>query len=257
MQPWEQAILQDKDPNFRVFNLAGGNPFNENRTSYRLKSIGGYSAAKLRRYQDLIDEHLSQMHYPVIDMLNTKYYVVEQDGITMAVPNDGALGNAWFADSLRAVSGADAECAALMEVDLSNTVVADIDAFGGYVQGFAPAGEGAEIHLTEYKPDRLEYDCDSPSGGTVVFSEIYYPFGWKAYIDDVPAEHFRANYTLRAMNVPAGAHHIRFEFRPDSVRRGNAFSMTCIVMMFGAMLAFAVTGILRMRRRSRQAAPEK
>jgi hypothetical protein len=246
-QPWEKAILADKDPNFRVYNIASGNPFNENRTSYRLKSVGGYSAAKLRRYQDLIEQHLAPMHMPVFNMLNTKYFVVEQDGITMAVPNQDALGNAWFVDSLCAVKGADAECAALTEVNLSNTAVVDTDAFGASVAGFKPAGDGAEVHLTTYKPDILEYDCDSPDGGTIVFSEIYYPFGWKATIDGTPAEHFRANYTLRAMNVPAGRHQIRFEFRPDSVRKGNILSVACIILMFGLMAFFAVRGILSKR----------
>ena len=248
MQPWEQAILADKDPHFRVFNLATGDPFTENRTSYRLKSIGGYSAAKLRRYQDLIDEHLGQMHLPVINMLNTKYFVVNQDGMTMAVPNEDAMGNAWWVDSLCTVSGADAECAALTEVDLKKAMVVDTDAFGASVADFKPAGEGAEVHLTNYKPDILEYDCTSPDGGTIVFSEIFYPFGWKAYIDDTPAEHFRANYTLRAMNVPAGSHHIRFEFRPDSVRKGDILSLACIILMFGIMVFFAVRGILLKRK---------
>lgn len=248
-QPWEKAILADKDPHFRVYNIASGNPFNENRTSYRLKSVGGYSAAKLRRYQDLIDEHLSQMHRPVLDMLNTKYFVVEQDGATVPMLNEDALGNAWFVDSLCAVKGADAECAALMEVNLANTAVVDTDAFGSYTDGFRPAGEGAEVRLTTYKPDILEYECNSPSGGTIVFSEIYYPFGWKASIDGGASEHFRANYTLRAMNVPAGRHKIRFEFRPDSVRRGDTLSLACIILMFGVMAFFAVRGILALRKK--------
>ena len=246
-QPWETAILADQDPHFRVFNLAG-NTFNENRTSYRFKSIGGYSAAKLRRYQDIIDEHLSKMHMPVVNMLNAKYIVMDRGGHTMAVPNDGALGNAWFVDSLYAVRGADAECAALMDVNLANTVVVDTDSFGDCVAAFKPAGDGATVHLTTYKPDILEYECDSPDGGTIVFSEIYYPFGWKATVDGKPAGHFRANYTLRAMDVPAGRHNIRFEFRPDSVRRGDILSLACIILMFGSMLFFAVTGILRARR---------
>ncbi len=250
-QSWEKAILADSDPHFRVYNVSTGNPFNENRTSYRLKSIGGYSAAKLRRYQDLIDEHLSQMHRPVIDMLNAKYFVINQDGGPQAVLNDQALGNAWFVDSLYTVKGADAECAALMQADLANTVVVDTDFFGRYADGFKPAGEGADVHLTVYKPDRLEYDCISPAGGTIVFSEIYYPYGWKATVDGAPADHFRANYTLRAMNVPAGSHHIVFEFRPDSVRRGDAFSMTCIILMFGLMAFFAVRGILIARKDKR------
>ena len=248
-QPWEKEILQDKDPNFRVFNLVGGNPFNENRTSYRLKSIGGYSAAKLRRYQDLIDEHLGQMHMPVLNMLNTKYFVTEQEGGAVVVANPDALGNAWFADSLCLVKGADAECAALMQVDLAKTMVVDTDAFGSFVEGFSPAGEGAEVHLTKYRPDYLEYDCSSPAGGAIVFSEIYYPYGWKATIDGRPAEHFRANYTLRAMSVPAGEHHIRFEFRPDSVRKGDSLSVTCIILMFGLMLFYAVRCVLSARKR--------
>ncbi len=251
VQPWEQEILKDDDAHFRVFNVAG-NTFNENRTSYRLKSIGGYSAAKLRRYQDLIDEHLSQMHMPVINMLNAKYFVVAREGGTVAVPNPDAMGNAWFVDSLCPVNGADAECAALMDVDLHKAVVVDTDAFGSYVADFTPAGEGAEVLLTTYKPDILEYDCSSANGGTIVFSEIYYPFGWKATIDGAPAEHFRANYTLRAMNVPAGKHQIRFEFRPDSVRMGDSLSVTCIILMFGMMAVFAVRGILS-RRKAKQA----
>lgn len=243
MQPWEEAILQDEDPSFRVFNLTENDPFRENRTSYRLKSIGGYSAAKLRRYQDLIDEHLVQMHRPVIDMLNAKYFVVEQNGQKVPLINDSAMGNAWFADSLCAVSGADAECAALMQVDLRKAMVVDTDSFGEYVQEFAPAGEGAQVSLTSYAPDILEYDCSSPRGGSIVFSEIYYPYGWKAYIDGAPAEHYRANYTLRALNVPSGQHHIRFEFRPDSVRRGDILSMFCMALMFGVMIFSAVRGI--------------
>ena len=248
IQPWEQAILEDSDPHFRVFNVAG-NTFNENRTSYRLKSIGGYSAAKLRRYQDLIDEHLSQMHMPVLNMLNAKYFVTEQDGLSVPMINPEALGNAWFVDTLCAVRGADAECAALMEVDLARTMVVDTDAFGSSVESFKPAGEGTEVHLTLYKPDRLEYDCTSAGGGSIVFSEIYYPYGWKATIDGAPAEHYRANYTLRAMNVPSGAHHIVFEFRPDSVRRGDAFSMTCIILMLATIIAAAVMGLLSLRRK--------
>ena len=135
-----------------------------------------------------------------------------------------------------------------MQVDLANTVVVDTDAFGSFADGFKPAADGSEVHLTVYKPDRLEYDCNSPDGGTVVFSEIYYPYGWKATVDGAPADHFRANYTLRAMNVPAGSHHIVFEFRPDSVRKGDFLSLACIILMFGLMAFFAVRGILRARR---------
>ena len=240
MQPWEKQILDnDKDPNFRVMNLAVST-FNDARTSYRLKSIGGYSAAKLRRYQDLIDEHLSKMHWPVIDMLNTKYLIVadRQTGETGVQLNPNAMGNAWFVDTLVVVDTPNQECDGLMQYDLHNTAVLDkefadnLNGYPEYAQIVNPTDSTASVVLTKYTPEYIEYDSQSSQDGTIVFSEIYYPHGWQALIDGEKVDHFRVNYLLRALNVPAGQHHIRFEFRPESVEKGNMLSMAFVIAMY-------------------------
>lgn len=244
MQPYEAQILQDKDPHFRVLNLAA-NTFNDSRTSYYFKSLGGYSAAKLRRYQDLIDEHISKMHMPVINMLNAKYIIVPTNqGQPMPQRNPEAFGNAWFVDSLVVVNTPNEECAALNEIDLRHTAVLDDD-FASFTEGFVPGNDAAaSIRLSSYAPDALEYQSFSKKDGTVVFSEIYYPYGWKAYIDGKPVEHFRVNYALRALNVPAGNHDIRFEFRPDSVYKGGRLSVVCAILMYVVMAVLALRAAL-------------
>lgn len=236
MQPYEEAILQDKDPHFRVLNLAS-NTFNDSRTSYYLKSLGGYHAAKLRRYQDLIDEHLSKMNMDVISMLNAKY-IIYQDNSGNVVPqrNPQAMGNAWYVDSLLVVNTPNEECEALNHIDLHHTAVLDAK-FAAYVRDFqTPHDASARVQLTSYKPNGLTYETSSAQDGTVVFSEIYYPYGWKAYIDEVPTDHFRVNYALRAMNVPAGQHRIRFEFQPDSIYKGDRVSMICAILIYLTLL---------------------
>ncbi len=240
MQPWEKQILDnDKDPNFRVMNLAVST-FNDARTSYRLKSIGGYSAAKLRRYQDLIDEHLSKMHWPVIDMLNTKYLIFkdQQSGEIGVQQNPNAMGNAWYVDTLVVVDTPNQECDGLMEYDLHTTAVLDkefaqnLNGYPEFAQIVNTKDSTATVELTKYTPEYIEYDAKSTEDGTIVFSEIYYPHGWKALIDGEPTDHFRVNYLLRALNVPAGQHHIRFEFRPESVEKGNMLSMAFVIAMY-------------------------
>lgn len=231
IQPWEKQILDnDKDPNFRVFNTAM-NPFNDARTSYRLKSIGGYSAAKLRRYQDLIDEHLSKMHMPVINMLNTKYFIVKaEDGLRVQY-NPEAMGNAWFVNNVVKVNSANEECDGLMKYDLHHTAVVGAD-FAAQVPASIAADSTATVKLTKYTPAYIEYDAQCEQPGTIVFSEIYYPHGWHATVDGVEVPHYRVNYLLRALNVQAGKHHIRFEFAPESVAKGNRLAMVFAVLMY-------------------------
>lgn len=227
IQPWEQQILQDKDY-YRVFNMTG-NPFNEARTGYRLHSVGGYSAAKLRRYQDLIDEHLSRMNINVYSMLNTRYFVVKgPNGAPQVQYNPDALGNAWFVDSIVVVNTANEESDALRSLDLRYTAVTDTT-FAKYILATqTPADDEATVEFVSYSPKRLEYRTSSTVDKTLVFSEIYYPYGWKASIDGQAAEIFRVNYALRAINVPAGEHTIVMVFEPDSVRKGNILSFICL-----------------------------
>ncbi|MBQ9400114.1 MAG: hypothetical protein IJU27_05690 [Bacteroidales bacterium] len=244
MEPYEEAILSDPDPHFRVYNLTVS-PFNDARTSYYLKSIGGYSAVKLRRYQDLIDEHLGKMHMPVISMLNTKYFIVSgEDGSPEVQRNPYALGNAWWVEQLVSVDNANAESDALMQVDLAKTAVLDKE-FASFVSDFNPGvAEDATVRLTKYTPKTLDYVCSSSQPGTIVFSEIYYPYGWKATIDGKPADHYRVDYMLRAMNVPAGEHEIHFVFDPDSVKKGDTLSVICCLLMYGITLAVVVLAIV-------------
>lgn len=250
MQDYERRLLDDPDPHFRVMNLTT-NTFNDARTSYYLKSIGGYHAAKLRRYQDLIDEHLGKMHMPVIGMLNAKYIIVQgDDGRPEPQLNPYALGNAWYVGTIRTAEDANEESDALMQMDLRKEAVVD-KGFAGHVRDFEPGiADGATVRLTSYTPKSVEYVSESTADGTVVFSEIYYPYGWKATIDGIPAEHFRANYMLRAMNVPAGKHEIRFTFDPDSVRKGDSIAVVCTCLIYLLTIVGIAASVWRRRKSS-------
>lgn len=249
MMPYEEQILQDEDPHFRVFNLTT-DTFNENRTSYYFESIGGYSAAKLRRYQDLISEHLSKLHWPVIGMLNAKYIILpDENGQPEAKLNPYALGNAWFVDKIYVADGPRQESDALNSIDLSHEAVVD-KSFAPLLMTDSPSKpEDAVISLAGFTPKSLDYEYSSSTSGTVVFSEIYYPYGWKASIDGEPVEHFRANYTLRALNVPAGHHNINFTFDPESVRKGDTLASICVILMYLLTIAAAAFGIVKFIKR--------
>ncbi len=249
MQPYEKAILQDKDPHFRVFNFAA-NTFNDARTSYRLKSIGGYHAAKLRRYQDLIDAHLSKNNMNVINMLNTKYIIVPgQNGQPTPQFNPDAMGNAWFIDELKLVDTPNQESDALNHLDLRTTAVAD-KRFASQASLLSTNPDStAVIRLTSYAPNKIEYSSTSEVDKVAVFSEIYYPYDWQAFIDDVPVPHFRANYTLRAMNITAGEHVIRFESVPTTLIRGEKIATTSFVISGLIILSCMIYPLYRRRKR--------
>ena len=252
MQSHEKQILQDRDPHFRVMNLTT-NTFNDARTSYYLKSIGGYSAAKLRRYQDLIDQHISKMNMNVINMLNAKYLIVpdKKGGQPQVQRNFGAMGNAWFVDTLLVVNTANEESDALNYIDLRSTAVLDKE-FASCVEDFTPQRDPESmVRLTKYTPRYIDYEYTTSHPGTIVFSEIYYPYGWKAMIDGVPVDHYRVNYMLRALNVPAGNHTIHFEFDPDSAKKGDTIAMICILIMYGTMagvMVFSLYATVRKRK---------
>ncbi len=221
-QPWEKQLAHDKDPNYRVLNLTT-NTFNDARTSYRHKSIGGYHAAKLRRYQDLIEAHISKNNMAVLNMLNTKYFITQQG----VMPNPEAMGNAWFVDTVQFVVTPNEESAALWNLNLHTTAVADKQ----FEDVLAPisTGEG-QIRLTSYAPNKLTYEASTTADKVAVFSEIYYPHGWHAYIDGKETPLGRVNYLLRALNVPAGEHTITMEFVPDAMRL-DRFSVACFVLI--------------------------
>ena len=262
--PYEEQLLQDKT-DYRVLNLAT-NTFNEARTSYYLKSIGGYSAAKLRRYQDLIDVHIapempplmqaiSQTNgfqlpcngdsiFPVLNMLNMKYAIVPlQNGQQVPVENPYAMGNCWFVNDLQVVDNANDEIAAIGKINLRNMAVADksfADKLDIDLPDVAPlmAYNEDKIALTHYAPNRLDYTAQNEQNRIAVFSEIYYPHGWKLYLLDKNGNFdtelpiARVNYMLRAAVIPAGTHTLAMVFQPESVRKGNILSMVCFALFF-------------------------
>lgn len=227
MQDWEKAILQDKSLDYRVLNLSS-DTFNDTRTSYRLKSLGGYSAAKMRRYQDLIDAHIAKNNMNVLNMLNTKY-VISQDGQVMR--NSEAMGNAWFVDTLLFVDTPVQESNALNTIDIKTTAVADklfADALNLKVTESDP---GAYIKMEKYIPDHLEYSSHSTKDKVAVFSEIYYPREWHLYIDGKEQQLGRVNYVLRAAVIPAGNHSIVMKFVPDALKTDRLCIALLIIMI--------------------------
>ncbi len=229
----DKEILQDKDPNFRVFNLSVQNPFGDAVTSYYHKSIGGYHAAKLRRYQDLIEHQLSKGNPAVLNMLNTKYFIVSgEDGKAQAQYNAQALGNAWFVSDIQWVGSAEEEMKALDSFNPLDTAV--IDTRFKTTLGDIPALTkipGDTIRLTSYKPNELTYTANSVNGGLAVFSEIYYPKGWKVTIDGKPVKEIRADYVLRALYIPGGTHDIVFRFDPDSVKISERIAFIALALI--------------------------
>ena len=230
--PADQQILNDPDIHYRVFNVAS-DPFADPRTSYFHKSIGGYHGAKLKRYQELYERHISQNNLPVLNMLNAKYFVVNtQEGGTVAQMNPQSLGNAWFVKECSFVADADEEINSLSEIDPTSTFFVD-KKFEGLVNKDFKFDSTATIRLTEYKANHLVYESKSASEQLAVFSEIYYDKGWNAYVDGEKAPHFRGNYVLRGMMIPAGDHKVEFKFEPSSYRTGEN------IALFGSFILFA------------------
>lgn len=204
-------ILQDKDPNYRVLNLTT-NTFNESTTSYFHKSIGGYSPVKLRRYQDIIDFYLSNrgINMNVLNMLNTKYVIVPAEQGSTVQQNPGALGNAWFVDSLLWVDTPDDEIHALANFNPAKLAVIDKTWKDQVTVDPIVTGDTASIVLTQYTPGKLSYQSQSDKTRVAVFSEVFYKT-WRATIDGKEATPIRVNYLLRGLEIPAGKHEVIFE----------------------------------------------
>ena len=267
----DKTILADPAPDYRVLNLAT-NTFNENNTSYWHKSIGGYHAAKLRRYQELIDHHivpemqalasevvakggrmdsLEAAKFPVLNMLNTRYVIfpAAEDGRTVPLQNPHALGNAWFVRHVQYVANADEEIDALSGLRPAETAVVDArfrDALQGLEQ--APADSLGTIRLTTYEPNRLVYETQNTTDGVAVFSEIYYPAGWQVTIDGQPAPLARANYVLRALHIPAGQHTVEMRFDPQSLHVTEGIAYAGLSLLAVGALAAIGLGIRRKRK---------
>ena len=236
----DRAIMQDTEPGYRVLNLTVS-PFNDATTSYFHRSVGGYHGAKLARYQDLIDRYLNDLNPAVLDMLNTRYVIVAgEDGQPQAQRRTSAFGAAWFVDSLAGAASAQEEIDLLEKVDLRTTAVVKESQAQGYAPRPMPLGiyASAHIELTEYRPNYLRYEYSAPEKAVAVFSEIYYDKGWTAYVDGQEAPYFRADYVLRAMELPAGEHVVEWRFRAPGWSAVEAVTGVCsALILLGAAAA--------------------
>jgi hypothetical protein len=241
----DDEILKDPDPNYRVLNLTN-NTFADASTSYYHKSLGGYHGAKLKKYAELIEFHLDEEiknfykdvnkaagsdsamiallgSLDVINMLNTKYFIIPAGGEERsAIPfkNSQANGNAWFVKSIKPVVSADSEIVGLYTINTKEQAILNQKFKDEMGLKTSYSGEG-NIKLTSYKPNELVYESDSKDEQFAVFSEIYYPKGWNAYIDGALKPHANVNYVLRGLNIPAGKHKIEFKFEPATYKTGN------------------------------------
>ena len=248
-------ILQDKSLDFRVLRLTPpdfGDAFNENETSFYLKSIGGYHAAKLRRYQELVDAHIqpeirrtytaisdaagdmTQVNgdsvCPVLNMLNTKYFILPlQGGQTVPLENPYTYGNAWFVDHVRYVANANEELDGVGRVALRHEAVSD-ERFREVLGESVEQDTLSLVRITAYEPNQLKYEVESGKGGVVVFSEIYYP-GWTATVDGVEQELGRVDYVLRALKVEPGRHEVVLSFFPKSIKRTETVAYIATVVL--------------------------
>ncbi len=246
--PADENILKNKDLSYRVFDItANVDPFRSGRASGHHKSIGGYHGAKLGRYQDLIDQYLGPnaqqlkaimqdkptfeafnqalSGMPVLAMLNARSLIVSPQ---IPVGNEFALGNAWFVDRIHWAANANDELAALGTRPLGSEAVIDKrfqDQVTGLPATITPSAQPDVLQLVEYKPNYLKYSAEASQNRLAVFSEIYYPYGWKSFVDGKEIPHVRANYTLRAMVIPAGKHTIEFRFAPKSLKTGQLVSL--------------------------------
>lgn len=242
----DRQILADTAMNYRVIDIPR---FYAAEPSFHHKMIGGYHAAKLTRYQDLIDRHLgaftrggevSQADFNVLNMLNAKYFITADNSLMV---NPDALGNAWFVDSLEFVDGADAEMDALGRINPAVTAVADKSFAPALKDAARPRTPGDTIFETSYTPAALTYSATSANGGLAVFSEVYFPWGWEATIDGKPAEIARVNYLLRAIAIPAGHHKIEMRFAPRSVSATVGVARAAVIVIY-ALLGVALLSLL-------------
>ena len=263
--PADQIILADSDPDFRVLNLSRS-PFQDGMTSYFHKSIGGYHGAKLLRYNELIQYHLSGniqntmaqlqnqqyseealqstlANQSILNMLNTKYIIGNPS--QPPIINQSALGHAWFVPNIQIVENADEEILSLGQADLSTTALVDQRFAGNFSEGLLSLDSvSGTIQLVNYAPGNLRYESFSEQNQLAVFSEIYYEGGWDVTIDGQPAKLSRANYVLRAMEVPAGNHIIEMNFAFKPFIRGEKISLAGSILILLILLSGLVYGII-------------
>jgi hypothetical protein len=225
----DKEILKDKT-HYRVFEISGG-VMSDPRASYFHKSIGGYSAVKPIRMQQLFDYHIVKNNMEILNMLHVKYFIQRNEkGEETPIQNTETNGNAWFVKQIKKVNTADGEMKALEKFDSKNTAILNVKEFPNSVAKNEYVVDSASIKLTSYKSNELQYSTVNKNDGVAVFSEMYYKNGWNVYIDGKLKEHFRVNYALRALKIPAGNHTVMFKFEPQVVKTGSTISLISFIL---------------------------
>lgn len=247
--PADAQIMQDKDPYYRVFDLSSGDPFSDSKPSYFHKSVGGYQGAKMQIYVDIIEHQIGKLNSAVLNMLNTKYFILpaqQQNQPPMAQRNPGALGNAWFVSDIKWVKTADEEMLALNAPPINNPMDTTVGNFNPAqtavlrdtfktIIGSSVLGKDSSAYVrlapNGYGPRRLKFESNNSKDGLAVFSDIYYPLGWKATIDGKETPIMRADYILRAIKIPAGKHTIDFTFDSAAYEKGKTLALVGSILL--------------------------
>ena len=238
----DQQIMTDPALDYRVLDLSKDNPFFDAAPSYFHKSVGGRHSARLQRFNELMENQFNgKLNEPVLDMLNTKYFIVPDSAAGQLKPvlRSSALGNAWFVKDIKYVEGADEEMSAITSFQPKDTAIVQ-NSFATLIgKPLTNSDSTAAIELVKYHPDNLSYKYKTRTDGVAVFAEIWYDKGWNAYLDGMKVPYFRANYILRAMKLPAGEHQLEFKFEPKSYLIGDKISLLAsVILILAAGFAF-------------------
>lgn len=246
-----ETIAENDKKHYRIYNQVLGTT-SETNTSYFKASIGGYHAVKLRRYDDLLNKYIVQpdsVKTPkILNLLNTKYMIFGNPGDPQVVPNPKANGNAWFVSDLKFVNTPDEEIKYIGEIDSKKTAVINASDKSYFDNRPVQADSTATIDLTKYETNELEFKSQSKTPQLAVFSEIYYPHGWKVFVDEKEVPYIKADYLLRAVHVPAGNHHIKMIFEPQVIETGKWISLLC----FGLFIALSAFGIFWLNKKKKE-----
>lgn len=246
-----ETIAENDKKHYRIYNQVLGTT-SETNTSYFKASIGGYHAVKLRRYDDLLNKYIVQpdsIKTPkILNLLNTKYMIFGNPGEPQVVPNPKANGNAWFVSDLKFVNTPDEEIKYIGEIDSKKTAVINASDKSYFDNRAAQSDSTATINLTKYEANELEFKSQSKTPQLAVFSEIYYPHGWKVFVDEKEVPYIKADYLLRAVHVPAGNHHIKMIFEPQVIETGKWISLLC----FGLFIALSAFGIFWLNKKKKE-----
>lgn len=246
-----ETIVENDKKHYRIYNQVLGTT-SETNTSYFKASIGGYHAVKLRRYDDLLNKYIVQpdsVKTPkILNLLNTKYMIFGNPGEPQVVPNPKANGNAWFVSDLKFVNTPDEEIKYIGEIDSKKTAVINASDKSYFDNRPVQADSTATINLTKYEANELEFKSQSKTPQLAVFSEIYYPHGWKVFVDEKEVPYIKADYLLRAVHIPAGNHHIKMIFEPQVIETGKWISLLC----FGLFVILSAFGIFWLNKKKKE-----